>query len=107
MLFRIANWKWEDITTQRVISAAVAVFDQDRRSHPDVAPVREFYLSEIETREPGAFLDGMVGVYIDSFAPGSDHTRFLAKSLGRRSANASWRNRSFGRWVTAALMSRI
>lgn len=92
MLFRIANWKWEDITTQRVISAAVAVFDQDRRSHPDFAPVREFYLSEIETREPGAFLDGMVGVYIDSFAPGADHTRFLAKALGRCSADLGGRN---------------
>lgn len=54
-LFRIANWKWEEITTQRVISAAVAVFDQDRRAHPDFAPEREFYLSEIETREPGVF----------------------------------------------------
>lgn len=54
MLFRIGDWQWEDITTQRVISAAVAVFDEDRRARPDLAPVREFYLSEIATREPGA-----------------------------------------------------
>lgn len=84
MLFRIGDWQWEDITTQRVISAAVAVFDEDRRARPDLAPVREFYLSEIATREPGAFLDGMVGVYLDSFTAGSDHTRQLAKALGQR-----------------------
>lgn len=92
MLNRITNWEWEDITTQRVVSAAVAVFDEDRGTRPEFAPVREFYLSEIATREPGAFLDGMVGVYIDSFAPGADHSRFLGKALGQRSADLGGRN---------------
>ncbi|TNF12958.1 MAG: hypothetical protein EP320_10255 [Rhodobacteraceae bacterium] len=92
MLDRVTRWNWEDITTQRVISAAVAVFDADRRSRPRLSPVREFYLSEIETRAPGAFLDGMVGVYIDSFEPGTDHTRVLAKSLAKRSSDLGGRN---------------
>jgi len=93
MLFRVSNWEWEDITIQRVISAAVAVFDEERRARSDLAPVRDFYLSEIATREPGAFLDGMVGVYVESFAPGSDHTRHLAKALARRSDSMGGRHR--------------
>lgn len=92
MLFRVTNWEWEGITTQRVISAAVAVFDEERRTRADLAPVRDFYLSEIERRETGAFLDGMLSVYVDSFATGVDHTRLLAKALGRRSADFGGRN---------------
>ncbi|UWQ85017.1 EH signature domain-containing protein [Leisingera caerulea] len=93
MLYRVSNWNWEDITTQRVISAAVAVFDEVRRMKPDLASVREFYLSEIATREPGAFLDGMVGIYIDSFTPGTDHTLYLAKALEKRSGDLGARHR--------------
>ena len=84
MLRRVLEWDWTNITTQRVNSAAVAVFDEDRRSREDLSPVREFYLTEIATREPGAFLDGMVGVYIESFAPEQDHTRQLATALAKR-----------------------
>ncbi|MBS8259337.1 hypothetical protein DYI23_03800 [Roseibium polysiphoniae] len=101
MLFRIQNWKWEDITTQHVISAAVAVFDDERRSRTDLEPVRAFYLSEISTREPGAFLDGMVGVYVDSFTPGASHTKLLAQALGQRSAVLGGRHRK----LTEALPS--
>ena len=92
MLFRVQNWAWDDITTQRVISAAVAVFDSERRQRSDLAPVRAFYLEEIATRDPGAFLDGMVGVYIDSFEPEAYHTRLLAEALEKRSANLGGRN---------------
>ncbi len=75
MLQRVTNWDWTNVTTQRVNSTAMAVFDEERRSRHDLAPVREFYLNEIATREPGAFLDGMVGIYIESFETGPDHTR--------------------------------
>lgn len=101
MLFRVQNWQWEDITTQRVISAAVAVFDEDRRARPDLAPVRSFYLSEVASREPGAFLDGMVGIYVDSFTPGADHTRHLAKALALRADDLGGRHRK----LTEALPS--
>lgn len=74
---RVQDWKCDDITTQRVISSAVAIFDEDRKTRTDLLPVHSFYLSEIATREPGALLDGMVGVYIDSFVLGADHTRHL------------------------------
>jgi len=93
MLRRVSEWDWTNITTQRVNSAAVAVFDEERRSRQDLSPVREFYLTEIAAREPGAFLDGMVGVYIESFAPGRDHTRHLAKALAERSHELGARHR--------------
>lgn len=101
MLFRIQNWEWKDITTQRVISAAIAVFDEERRTRADLEPVRAFYLSEIATRDPGAFLDGMVGIYVDSFAPGASHTRLLAQALEQRSTNIGGRHRK----LTEALPS--
>lgn len=94
MLRRVSTWDWSDITTQRVISAAMAVFDDERRARPEFAPVREFYLSEIATREPGAYLDGMVEIYIDSFSPGADHTRHLAKALAKRISGLGARHRN-------------
>ncbi len=93
MLRRVLGWDWQHITTQRVISAAIAVFDTERRGRPDLAPVREFLMSEIASRDAGAFLDGMVGVYVDSFAPGADHTRHLAQALARRSGELGGRHR--------------
>ncbi|UWR10923.1 EH signature domain-containing protein [Sulfitobacter mediterraneus] len=92
MLLRVSDWNWQNITTQRVISAAVAVFDNERCNRPDLLDVREFYLSEISSREPGAFLDGMVGVYIDSFQPDADHTRNLANALSMRSSDLGGRH---------------
>ena len=93
ILRRVTEWDWASITTQRVLSAAVAVFDDERRSRRDLEPAREFYLSEISACEPGVFLDGMVSVYIDSFAPGAHHTRHLAKALGARSNELGARHR--------------
>ena len=101
MRYRVRNWSWGEIATQRVISAAVAVFDEERRERPDLADVRDFYLSEIATREPGAFLDGMVGVYVDSFTPGARHTDALAEALGRRAGDLGGRHAK----LTAALPS--
>jgi hypothetical protein len=94
MLSRVSRWVWDDITTQRVISAAVAVFDTERQTRPDLAPVRDFYLSEIADREPGAFLDGMVGVYVESFEAGAAHTKSLAEALARRRDDLGGRQRT-------------
>lgn len=92
MQFRVQNWAWDDITIQRVISAAVAVFDAERRERSDLEAVRDFYLSEIATHDPGTFLDGMVSVYIDSFEPGTEHTWLLAEALEKRSADLGGRH---------------
>lgn len=93
MLRRVSEWDWTNITTQRVNSAAIAVFDDERQSRQDLSPVREFYLTEIATREAGAFLDGMVSVYIESFVPGADHTQYLAQALVQRSNDLGARHR--------------
>jgi hypothetical protein len=93
LLYRLKHWEWQNINTQRVISGAVAIFDNDRRDDPKYAPVRDFYLSEIRTQESSAFLDGMVGVYIDSFTPGAKHTYLLARELERRVVDFGARNK--------------
>jgi hypothetical protein len=93
MLRRVSDWEWDNITTQRVLATAVAVFDETRRTRPDLTPVRDFYLSEVATCDPGAFLDGMVVIYLDSFTPGSDHTHDLAKALALRSSEIGGRHR--------------
>lgn len=91
MLLRVQNNRWNDITTQRVISAAIAIFDDDRRMREDLAPARQFYLEEIAAAKPGPFLDGMVEVYVESFERNAVHTRLLAKALGARTADLSGR----------------
>ncbi|WP_395660119.1 EH signature domain-containing protein [Aestuariivirga sp.] len=91
MLFRIQNNKWTDITIQRVTSAAIAIFDEDRRRRPDLLPARKFYLGEIAASKPGPFLDGMVEVYIDSFDLEGEHTKLLADALSARRADLGGR----------------
>ncbi|NBN77692.1 hypothetical protein GWI72_05350 [Microvirga tunisiensis] len=93
MLHRVRTWSWDKITTQKVISAALAVFDDERRMRPDLEPVRSFYLAELETRGPGPFLDGMARVYLDSFVPGALHTHRLAEGLRKRAADLGGRYR--------------
>ncbi|MFC3167724.1 EH signature domain-containing protein [Paracoccus fontiphilus] len=93
MLSRVSHWQWKTITTQRVISAAIAVFDGERCERPDLTPVREFYYSEIASREPGTFLDSMVGIYIESFTPGARHTLQLARALEKRASDLGGRYR--------------
>ena len=84
MLRRVLEWDWHDINTQRTTSAAVAVFDADRCTRYDLTPVREFFQAEIIASPSGAFLDAMVGVYIDSFSLDSEHTLLMARALAMR-----------------------
>ncbi|WP_295049192.1 EH signature domain-containing protein [uncultured Paracoccus sp.] len=93
MLRRVSDWDWKEVTTQRVLSAAVAIFDKERRTRPDLQPVRKFYLSGIGTCDPGAFLNGMLTVYLDSFAVDADHTRDLAEALAMRTSDIDGRHR--------------
>lgn len=84
MLRRVRDWDWSNITTQRVLSAAVAVFDEERRERDDLSNVRAFYIDEIATREPGVFLDGMVRIYVESFEAKAHHMRQFAGALELR-----------------------
>ncbi|MBV7411123.1 EH signature domain-containing protein [Maritimibacter sp. DP1N21-5] len=81
---RVKDWDWDGFKTARVNSAAIAVFDAERRDRPDLDDVRTFYLDEIAACQPGAFLDAMVWVYIDSFDDKSQHTVELATALETR-----------------------
>ena len=80
---RLEDDHWEGTRMSLVISAARALFDPDRRSRPDLAQLREFYLSEIHASTRQAFLGAMLAVYIDSFVPGAEHTRALAAALNQ------------------------
>ena len=82
---RVSEWDWAGLKTAQITSAAVAVFDRERRDRDDLKEVREFYLEEICAHEPGAFLDAMAWVYIDSFDERSQHTIDLATTLTERS----------------------
>lgn len=83
---RIRDWNWDEITTQQVIAAAGAVFDSERRDRSDLKDVRAFYFKEIATGRPGPFLDGLAGVYINSFTENADHSHALAQKLRERSS---------------------
>lgn len=91
MLARVKVWHWGDMKMSRVLSAAMAVFDADRRNRQDLAPVRRFFLDEIAASGSETFLGGMARVYIDSFAPDADATRSLGACLHMRQRNLGGR----------------
>jgi EH_Signature domain len=84
MLDRVQRSDWSDVSTWRVTAGAVAAFDEARRDSDALAPLRVFYLREIEATEQQSFLDGLFWVYIESFYPGADHTKRLAAALSQR-----------------------
>ena len=84
MLGRVERSDWSGVSTWRVTAGAVAAFDEARRDAEALAPLRAFYLREIEATEQQSILDGLFWVYIESFYPGADHTKRLAASLSQR-----------------------
>ncbi len=87
MLLRVTRWSWQDVKLARVMSAAVAIFDRDRRDRRDLAPVRAFYIEETRLTDSPTFLKGMVEVYLDSFDPEASHTERLAPALSHRASD--------------------
>ncbi|MBN7764083.1 hypothetical protein JYP52_23380 [Nitratireductor aquibiodomus] len=84
MLVRVRNWSWNDLRLSRVMSAAMAVFDEERRSRDELTEVREFYLRELAETDSLTFLKGMLQVYLETFEPDSAATDKLAEALERR-----------------------
>jgi hypothetical protein len=84
MLRRINTWDWAGVKISRITSAALAVFDDDRRDRPDLISVRQFFTDEIKVRDPGTFLDSMAWVYIETFCTEARHTQSLAQALSKR-----------------------
>lgn len=73
---------WEDTRLSFVVSAASAVFDQERRERPDLARTRDFIYAEITASTSETFLSGLMRAYLDSYVPKSSHTSQLATTLG-------------------------
>ena len=86
LLVRVTKWSWKDLKLSRLLSAAMAIFDDERRDRPDLKVVRDFLLSEIEQSKSTTFLHGMVQVYIENFDPKASHTSELAAALSQRMA---------------------
>jgi hypothetical protein len=93
MLLRISRWSWKDVKLSRVMSAAVAVFDEERRDRPDLEDVRRFYLDEIRATESSTFLQGLTKVYIETFDPTSRQSLALARELSARTNGLDSRTR--------------
>ena len=51
MLGRVERSDWSGVSTWRVTAGAVAAFDEARRDAEALAPLRAFYLREIEATE--------------------------------------------------------
>ncbi|MCX5513010.1 hypothetical protein C3941_01995 [Kaistia algarum] len=83
MLRRLEQEDWRDVHTSFVTTAAVALFDNERRERPDLAKLRQFYLDEIIANDSASFRRAMVAVYIGSYVPRAAHTVALARSLSR------------------------
>lgn len=83
MLRRLKQNDWSELRTSFVASAAVALFDGERRERPDLGQLRQFYLDEIVANDSGAFRRAMVAVYIGSYFPMAIHTIALARALSQ------------------------
>lgn len=75
------NWPPDEVRLSFVIAAASAVFDEERRERADLEAARNFLYEELGSQESSKFLFGMLRVYIESYAPGSQHSRALSKNL--------------------------
>jgi hypothetical protein len=90
---RLDTGDWRNLHTSFVTSAAVALFDDQRRSREDLGPLRQFYYDEIVANDSKAFLNGMLAVYLGSYHPGATHTVKLGRALSQVSAKLGdrWR----------------
>ena len=96
---RLDTSDWTDTRMSLVTTAAVALFDQDRRERSDLAALRNFYCEEIASSDRRTFLNTMVAVFIGSYEPGAAHTVGLATALNRS------RSKIGARW--AALLEGV
>lgn len=83
---RLDHDDWQDLHTSFVTSAAVALFDEQRRGREDLAALRQFYLEEIAANDSKAFRNGMMAVYLGSYLPGAPHTVKLGRALSQVSS---------------------
>lgn len=89
---RLVSDDWTDVSIPRALSVAMALYAPERRNQPEGRALRNFFADQIRTQPAGRFVDGMVGVYLASFAPGALHCHTLAAALDTR------RDEIGGRW---------
>ncbi|MDP2779029.1 hypothetical protein [Devosia sp.] len=90
MLMLLETGDWSDTRMSLVTTAAVALFDQDRRERTDLSALRKFYCEEIESSDHRTFLNTMVAVFIGSYEPGAAHTAALASQRARAHVHSPW-----------------
>jgi len=86
---RLDESDWRDLYTSFVTSAAVALFDTQRRERENLGPLRQFYFEEIVANESKLFRSGMLAVYLGSYHPGAAHTVQLGRALSQVSGGLS------------------
>lgn len=91
---RLETNDWSGVTISDVTSAAVALFDEERRARVDLATLRQFYCAEIACSDSASFINSMFEIYVESYVPGAPHTVGLAGALSHS------RNKIGGRWET-------
>src|SRR5690606_21146649 len=74
---------WQHLHVSFVTSAAVALFDEQRRGRVDLELLRQFYCDEIIANPSKSFRNGMLAVYLGSYQPGATHTIRLGVALDR------------------------
>ena len=80
---RLEEDDWRDLHTSFVTSAAIALFDEQRRVRENLGPLRQFYFDEVVASDSKAFRNGMFSVYLSSYQPGATHTVRLGRSLSQ------------------------
>jgi hypothetical protein len=94
MLLRVSKWSWENVKLSRILSAALAIFDEERRARTDLESVRNFFVSEIRQTSSSTFLAGMVQVYLETFDANARHTQALAMALEAKASSLQGRLRN-------------
>ncbi|MDZ4392048.1 EH signature domain-containing protein [Cypionkella sp.] len=86
MLRRILADDWRKVPLSFATRVAGLAFAAEYRDRADLTQVRQFLLAEITVSTKAGFLNPMVRIYMESYAPGAEHTRALARALaGARS----------------------
>ena len=93
---RLVRNDWSGATVADVTSAAVALFDSERRDRQSLAELRQFCCAEIiaSSSRRTSFLSAMFAVYLESYVPGAPHTIALAHAL------TNVRDKIGGPWAT-------
>lgn len=86
---RVARGDWGGVRLSFVIAAAHAVLDEERRERPDLDEARAFLYAETRASTSETLLSGILQAHLESFVPGSAHSRALADALSAIKARMS------------------